>query len=352
MRRERSHLSRLTPHDRRYICRPRPAIPETGLLKFLFWALIALDLIGLFLFYLLGLAAAGSSRTSPALVTLLLFILPGLVLAGAVLVFVRSESTLARAAAFALAAAPLMLLTGGQLYARAQFRRHANASGELTFFPAGPSRELIEAIRRNDAQAVTTLAATVDVNQAGLEGMTPLLAALRQLRETPDQHAVLAALLAAGADPNQGTEFEWPLETAAQLARTAGVEPLRLLLDANADPNRPGASGAPIWFSALGRDADTTALALMLAHGARLDAVAANGETALLRAAIAPNWRAALLLLERGADWRQGRTLAGRSFAEEAREHARRREANPTYGGPAGDDGVQAVLTWLEEHDG
>jgi ankyrin repeat protein len=180
--------------------------------------------------------------------------------------------------------------------------------------------------------------------------MTPLLLALRQLRQTPTEQAVLARLLAAGADPNAGMEYEIPLELAIQLVPKAGTAPVQMLLDAGADPNRPGASGAPIWFSAIGRGTDTMALALMLASGAAISASAPNGETALLRAATAMNWPTALLLLERGADWRQGRTLTGRTFAEEAREHATRRAASPSYGGPPGDDGVAAVLAFLERH--
>lgn len=318
------------------------------LLKFLFWALVALDLAGILLFLALGLAAAGSSRTSPITVALLLFVLPGLLLGAAVVVFHVSTSPAWRGGAFLLAAAPLLILAGSYYRAKYQFRANTNERGELTFFREGPERELIEAIRRNDASAVTTLSREVDVNGRGLEGMTPLIAALRQLRETPTEHQVLAALLAAGVDPNAGTEYEIPLELAVQLIPTAGTTPARLLLDAGADPDRAGASGAPIWFAAIGRDIDTTALALMLAKGATLNATAPNGETALLRTAIVPNWRAALLLLERGAAWRTGRLATGRTFAEEAREHASRRAANPSYGGPPGDDGVAAVLAFLE----
>jgi ankyrin repeat protein len=322
--------------------------PGGPLLKFLFWALVALDLAGLLLFLALGLAAAGSARTSPVTVTLLLFVLPAVLLGAAVVVFHRSTSPMWRGGAFLLAAAPLLILAGSAYRAKAQFGAHANERGELTFFREGPSRDLAEAIRRNDDSAVAALASQADVNRAGLEGMTPLLLALRQLREAPGQHAVLGALLAAGADPNAGTEYEIPLELATQLVAKSGTTPVRLLLDAGADPNRLGSSGAPIWFSAIGRDLDTTVLVLMLDKGVAINAATPDGQTALLRAATAPNWRAALLLLERGADWRQGRTLSGRSFAEEAREHATRRAANPSYGGPPGDDGVGAVLAFLE----
>ncbi|MBX3690496.1 hypothetical protein [Dokdonella sp.] len=95
----------------------------------------------------------------------------------------------------------------------------AGADGVLTFFEPGPERDLMEAIARNDAAAVATLARQADVNGSGLQGMTPLKHSLRQLRHTPGRQDVLAALLAAGADPNRGTPYEMPLGMAAQLQR-------------------------------------------------------------------------------------------------------------------------------------
>lgn len=46
------------------------------MLTLVFWSLVALDLTGVLLWFLLGLAAAGSARTSPAAVTILLLVLP------------------------------------------------------------------------------------------------------------------------------------------------------------------------------------------------------------------------------------------------------------------------------------
>jgi hypothetical protein len=41
-----------------------------------------------------------------------------------------------------------------------------------------------------------------------------------------------------------------------------------------------------------------------------------NESTALFNAANVRNWKAALLLLQRGADWRPGRSVNGVSFKE------------------------------------
>jgi hypothetical protein len=61
-------------------------------LKLVFWGLAALDLLGILLLFVLGLAAAGSSRTSPLQVTSVLLVLPCIPLAAAVVVFLRSSS--------------------------------------------------------------------------------------------------------------------------------------------------------------------------------------------------------------------------------------------------------------------
>jgi hypothetical protein len=45
-----------------------------------------------------------------------------------------------------------------------------------------------------------------------------------------------------------------------------------------------------------------------------VNAMARNESTALFAAANARNWRAARLLLQRGADWRRGRSVNGLPF--------------------------------------
>ncbi|MDX2260149.1 MAG: ankyrin repeat domain-containing protein [Gemmatimonadales bacterium] len=319
------------------------------MLKLLFWALVALDVLGVLFFFVLGLAAAGSAKTSPLLVALNLLVFPAALLAVAIVVFVRTSSPGWRALAFLLAAAPVTILVVTQLSSTLQLRANSNAAGELTFFRSGPMRDLVEAIRRHDVATVASLAPTVDINARGMDGMTLLVLALREMRKTPEQHDILAALLAAKADPNLGTEYEVPLEMALQVADRGGLEPVRLLLAAGADPNRNGASGRPSYFSAIGRGASLDALRLLLDHGADLKAVGAQGETALLQAATAPNWAAALHLLERGADWRVGRTFKGATFTDVVEAHVAEMKHRASFDGTAvTDDGVAAVVAFLQ----
>ncbi len=316
------------------------------MIKLAYWGFVALDVAILLFIFVLGLAAAGSSRTSPLAAALYLLVLPGLPLLVSILVFTQASSPGWRGLAFALAAAPLLIAGSMQWYSQAQFRANSNSAGELTFFRAGPMREMVEAIRRNDAAAVAALAPKVDVNGSGMADMTPLISALRQARLTPDQQEVLKVLIQAGADPNKATEYELPLEMAMQLEAKTGPEPVRLLLAAGANPNQKNSSGRPIFFTGTGLGSSTAVLTMLLDHGASVNATGPNGETALLYAAAIPNWPAVLLLLERGADLRQGRSPKGLTFEQLVEDQVRREKDRAAYGARA-DDGAQAVLAFL-----
>src|SRR6187397_628296 len=137
--------------------------------RLVFWGLVALDLLGILLLFVLGLAAAGSSRTSSVQVTLLL--LPGIPLAAAVVLFLRSTSPVGRVVALLLAAAPLLIVVSARAITEVQFRANTNERGELTFFRSGPMREVAEAIARNDSRTVESLISKVDVNATGLSDM-------------------------------------------------------------------------------------------------------------------------------------------------------------------------------------
>jgi multisubunit Na+/H+ antiporter MnhF subunit len=79
------------------------------MMRVVFWGLVAVDLLGILLLFVLGLAAAGSSKTSPAQVALVLLILPCITLVAAVAFFIRATSPVGRLVALLLAAAPLLM---------------------------------------------------------------------------------------------------------------------------------------------------------------------------------------------------------------------------------------------------
>ena len=284
------------------------------MLKLAFWVVVALDLFGIGIFFLLGLAAAGSSRTNPLLVTLLLLVIPAAVLGAAILLFTRATATPLRLVALLIAAAPLLIAASSRGLAEFELRSSTNAAGEMTFFRSGPMRDIAEAILRNDAAVVTAIAPTVDLNRTGASDMTLLALAMRQLRKTPDQQDVLHALLAAGADPNEEAQYELPLAVAIQVSGKTGPRPVQLLLDAGANPNLTSSFGEPVFYSATGVSASPEVLALLIDHGADINAEDSQGKTALISAANTRNWRAALLLLQRGADPERGHGAGGLTF--------------------------------------
>jgi len=287
-------------------------------LTLLFWLVIALNLAVIGFWFLLALAAAPSSQTS-SLSVIGIALVPLLLLAVLAFVFHRSTASLWRIAATLLAAAPAIWFTVTLVVDKAQIAAVSDASGKLTFFPAGPARDLANAISQNDAATVAARLPQVNINAPGYEGMTLLTLAMRQLRTRPQEHEILRLLLKGGANPNivPGNLDDPPLTTALQLATKSGPEPVQLLLAAGANPNATSAFGTPAYFNAIGPPNESPdLLPALLAGGADVNAKDKQGNSALHRAATIPNWKAALLLLERGADWKQLRTLKGQSFQD------------------------------------
>ena len=284
------------------------------MIRVLFWALVAIDVLGVGLLFLLGLAAAGSTRSNPLQVALLLLVLPCIPLVVAILLFVKTSSPGLRILALFIAATPMLLLVSARAVAEWQVRAYSNAEGKLMFFRGGPMRELAEAIARNDTTAVAALLKTVDVNRTGFSGVSPLILAMRQLRETPERQEVLRLILDAGAEPNKSAQYELPLSIAIELDDKTGPGPVKLLLDKGADPNLTENVGEPVFFLATGQSARLETLTMLIDRGANVNAVARNGHTALFSAANSRNWKAVLLLLQRGANPELGRSVNGLPF--------------------------------------
>ena len=301
------------------------------MMRVAFWGLVALDLAGILLLFVLGLAAAGSSRTSPLQVTLLLLVLPCIPLAASVVLFIRAASPTGRLVAMLFAAAPLLILVSTKAIADVQFRSSTNDRGELTFFRSGPMRDIAEAIARNDSRTVASLVPTVDVNATGFSDMTLLLLAARQLRVAPTQHDILRLLLEAKADPNEAAQYESPLAIAIQESGKAGPAPVKLLLDAGANPNLAASFGEPVYFAAVGQSSTLETLTLLLDRGADVNVMGPNESTALFAAANTRNWKAALLLLDRGADWRRGRSVNGLPFRNLIESYAGAESGDSAY---------------------
>jgi len=287
-------------------------------MKILFWSIVAVDVVALAITGLLGLAAAGPSRTNPLAALVIPFFVPGAILLGAIWLFVSSQAAAARTFALTIAALPLIVVVVSHFATGAKLAPYRAADGTLTQFQAGALRDIEAAIARNDAAAVTAAAQGVDLDTPSLSGATMLVFALRKLDKSPDPLdplAVLRALLAAGADPYVGGN-EVPLQVAIGASRTAGIEPVRLLLDAGADPNARTEFGEPAFFTAGGTDIDASLMALLIEHDADLQLRGRDNQSAVWLPATVGNWSVLSLLLKSGAPWRDQQNLNGQSLRD------------------------------------
>jgi uncharacterized protein len=111
---------------------------------------------------------------------------------------------------------------------------------------------------------------------------------------------IVAALLEAGADPNERTEHELtPLMYVSASKRAPDV--IKLLLDAGADPNAQMVDGRfPLHFAAT--DGTAEMAEALLDGGARIEMDKGSGETALAAAVYEGNHKTAAVLLRAGAN--------------------------------------------------
>jgi hypothetical protein len=307
-------------------------------MKIAFWLFVIGDTLALLVLFLLGLAAAPSSRTSPLAVAWSMLLVPAAVLALAVFLFHRINTPLARGGAMVLVALPLLLVAGMRGYYEMRLASATEEDGTFRYFRGGPAREILDAIDRNDAATVTRLAPQVNLNARGLADMTLLMYAIRRLQETRHELEPLRALLAAGADPNLVAD-ELPLMVAIQQSRNTGTEPVAMLLAAGANPNALDQFGSPVYFMAVGITVPVEVLRLLLDR-ADLNLRGRDGRSVAFAAATTANWPAVPLLLQRGVNY-EGRSINGETFIQMVESHIR------VFGDTAG---AAEVLTYLKQH--
>jgi hypothetical protein len=291
------------------------------LLKVLFWLAVAIDAGVIGLFFILGLAAASPSKTNPLSVVAVMLIGPGLILAALAAWFLWAQSLLPRLCAFAIVASPILIVLYGQITTEIWKRNHPQEANIPTSFKPVSLASLESAVLANDPAAVTRAAAEINL-RGRPEGAGVVHLALNRLAKSPEQLPVFKALLDAGANPNAGNG-EPPLEIAIRISRATGPEPFTLLLKAGAKPTANTPLGTPIFFSAVLPTADPAILPLILNHGIDINTKSFRGETLLAHAAANNNWKAVLLLLERGADINQAQSPEGKPFREMVETSAR-----------------------------
>lgn len=128
-----------------------------------------------------------------------------------------------------------------------------------------------------------------------------------------NDRAGVRALLAAGANPNIPTK-KAPIAAAAERADSAIVADL---LNARADPDGKVGSEAALWRAAVRSNFEIADM--LLKHGAKIDAVNAEGETPAMAATQAAKYRMAVYLLQHGAS-PLAKSFDGNTLAEWATE--------------------------------
>ena len=271
--------------------------PLMMLLKILFWLAMAVDTAAVLLLFVLGLAAAGPSHTSPLSVFFLLLIAPGVVLAGLGFLFLRTQSTPLQLLALAILMAPVLFVATGIGMQGFWRLMHPQESKQQMAFKPVSLAEVEAAVLRNDVEGVKKTAAAAGLRgHQGGAGVIQL--ALLRLQKSPEQLPVFKALLEAGADPSRGYG-EAPLKVAIECSPGAGLEPVRLLLDAGAKPNALDQLGVPVYFAAFDRKVDVEVLKLLIDRGADVNLKTYSGEAALSYARAKGNQKAIDLIANR-----------------------------------------------------
>ncbi len=316
-------------------------------MKILFWLLVAIDALALVVFGLLGLAAAGPSRTNPVAALIIPFFLPGAILAVAIALFLAGSTAWTRGVALLIAALPLLVVGIGKARVVWELQGYRDRTGTIREYRSDKLQTIEEAIRRNDPPAIRAAGASrSELNTRGISGATPLVLAVRQLRQSPDRIELVRALLDGGADPNLiGPEL--PLQTAIGESRTAGVEPVRLLLDAGANPNARTAEGSPVFFIGGGANIQMEVMELLLAHGADVRLKDSQGRSVVVLPAIVGNWRVLSLVLQKGAPWRDQQGIVGVPLLEYLEGEARKSDP-----GKVATNGLGGILTFLRSPSG
>ena len=243
-----------------------------------FWIAACGNLV-LPLILLFRIVAGPNSRYDGLLAVLLLgFIVVVCVVMG-VVALIRKPA--AYVVGLVLAIVPLVSIAGqyvSGLVAQVTAPSEAALQAGHGYFTGDTNRALADAIVARDGAKVAAILPTANPNAFGWNRMTMLRLALEDGHAVPD---IVAALLRAGADPDQSQQILFGgltlsgADTGAMISNKN--EPLlRAVLDTGVDLNSRDPVGYPRFFSGLKWP---EGLALMLAKGANIEAEDKSGNT-------------------------------------------------------------------------
>ena len=277
---------------------PRPDGERASSLARLFWIVSWIDvLIGLPVVISLKIAQVPQYDLSDAVLLLLCIGLLG----GAMKVVALTRNPVAFGIGLALAIALPLLY--GNLYPldRATPGAEALQAGH-GYFRRAADRALADAIVVGDGPKAVSLVPAVNPNTVSWKDMTFMRLALERGHADVDPD-VVAALLKAGADPDQDSHllFHFMAAVDPDAGATITAKNQRLLtavFDAGVDLNHVDQSGLPRFFHVLDWPAG---LDQMLRHGANTEAEDTDGNTAIMSAVWNRHWLSIDVLLAHGA---------------------------------------------------
>ncbi|MGC4076540.1 MAG: ankyrin repeat domain-containing protein [Rubrivivax sp.] len=168
----------------------------------------------------------------------------------------------------------------------------------LARFADEASRRFLHQAERGDLAAMSAqVRAGYDVDTAGAQGVTPLLAYVAYVR--PVRADVVAHLLMLGADPTRALTNGMSLLNAA--ARVRDPQLLPVLLRAGVSPDARLPEQGETFLSLAIREGNTDLALALLRAGASPDLASTHGHSPLLLASGVGNWIVVDALLRAGA---------------------------------------------------
>lgn len=263
-----------------------------------FWIVADLEALGFAVWFVnFAVTPAGSQYDN---IIALVFFAFACVLAAIMVIFALVPNRVVHGIALVLVTAPPLLIGAEILWARVMAPSAEALEAGHGYFKRPAERTLADAVVAGDARKVAGLAPAANTNVIGVYGMTFLRLALEQGHAKPD---VVAALLRAGADPDQDNQVLLGSMTSSEsgdgvMTTEKNLPLLQAVIGAGIDLNHLDREGRPRFFSAMKWP---EGLALMLDHGANPEAEDKDGNTAIIWAVRLWYWPAIDVLLAHGA---------------------------------------------------
>ena len=264
----------------------------------------------LLLILLYGLVQVSTERTSSPEagrglgVYMVLFLMALLAGAGWLLsVAARKQSPTGLILMTLLLLYPLVMLVAIPTVRWYKDRRFANEEARVGDFLHPTLKPIARAIRENDtATLARLLSAKPALDGADRAGNDLLAYALVVVRDRKGSAEPVRMLLEAGADPRASRVGggDDVVNFMVNGGTPAAHEAMRLLLEHGADPNAPSGEGGRTPIARVYKEPEI--VRLLVEHGADIDRIQPDGVPAVVKFIGASEWESALYLIEKGAN--------------------------------------------------